>query len=387
MTTQNQPAPDTDLAPEAAAPADLSPTERPQRPAPDFAWMRVPTERGMWGKDRVGPDGLRLEDVDISSYGDVPDHWPYKNDTPRGSHPPVNVGLAASYSIYDKVEVWSDNVRKLYEDAIRDRWASATDVPWEALQPYPEHIERAICQICTEMSEQAYVTVQVFSSWLERISYGFHEVKNFLATQIFDNARHVEAFRKRALANGGGLGIESPGIFHRGPAASMKFTELVIITNLIRAPLSLVLMETLKGIANNDADRTLFGNVARDLRRHIEYGVGHLQFALQREPRMHDQVHAWLSRGEFLLTSDIRRDQPLNEALILLLGKSAEEGRAKLEDVRRTWVSYYINRLADARVYDRIGKLAPDLARYVPEGAEIPNSVSMRPPLEDPVFA
>jgi hypothetical protein len=386
MTTQ-QHAPDEDLAPEAAAPPDLSPVETPERPKPDFPWMRVPTERGMFGKDRTGPEGLRLENVDVGSYGEVPDHWPYHNDTPRGSMPAVNVGLAASYSIYDKVEVWSDNVRVLYEDAIRDRWASATDVPWETLQPYPEEVERAICQICTEMSEQAYVTVQVFSSWLERISYGFHEVKNFLATQIFDNARHVEAFRKRALANGGGLGIESPGIFHRGPAASMKFTELVIITNLIRAPFSLVVVETLKRLATSDAERTLYANVARDLRRHIDYGVGHLQFVMSRQPQMLDQIHAWLSRGEFLLVADQRRDQPLNEALIILLGKNADEGRAGLEALRRTWVAFYLNRLADARIYDRIGKLTPELARYVPEGAGVPTTVSMRPPVEDPVFA
>jgi len=338
-------------------------------------------------KPAIGPQGLRLEDVDIDTYGDVPDRWPYRNDTPRGAFPSGSVGLAASYSIFDKVEVWSDNVRALYEDAIRDRWSSATDVPWDTLQPYPEHIERAICQICTEMSEQAYVTVQIFSSWLEKISYGFHEVKKFLAPQLFDNTCRVEAFRKRALANGGGLGIESPGIFHRGPAASMKFTELVIITNLIRAPFSLVVLETLKRIATSDAERVLYSNVVRDLQRHIDYGIGHLQFVISREPAMVEQIHAWLSRGEFLLVADQRRDQPLNEALILLLGKDSESGRAALEELRRTWVAYYLNRLADARLYDRLTKLTPELARFVPEGVEMPNTVSMRPPVADPVFA
>ncbi|MGH2585857.1 MAG: hypothetical protein ACRDJE_13170, partial [Dehalococcoidia bacterium] len=354
MTTENQTNEE-----EQATPAEAA--EAPQRPAPDFAWMRVPTQRGM--KPTPGPEGLRLEHIDVGSYGDVPDVWPYKNDTPRGSHPSTNAGLLAGYSIFDKVDVWSDNVRVLYEDAIRDRWASATDIPWETLQPYPEHIEHAICQICTEMSEQAYVTIQIFSSWLEKISYGFHEVKNFLATQIFDNARHVEAFRKRALANGGGLGIESPGIFHRGPASAMKWTELVIITNLIRAPFNLVVVEALKSKAQSEAEKTLYGNIARDLRRHIDYGVGHVNYYLSRQPTMHEQVHTWLNRGEFLLVADQRRDTPFNEALILLLGENAEDGRARLEELRRTFVNYYINRLADARVYDRVAKLVPELAR------------------------
>jgi hypothetical protein len=383
MTTDNRPA-DADLAPEAAAPEDLAPVGAPHQPARDFPWMRVPTQRGM--KPQIGPEGLLLEDVETGSYGDVPDRWPYRNDMPRGSHPPVQIGLAASYSIYDKVDVWSDNARRLYEDAIRDRWASATDVPWETLRPYPEHIERAICQVCTEMSEQAYVTVQVFSSWLEKISYGFHEIKNFLATQIFDNARHVEAFRKRALANGGGLGIEGPGIYHRAPAASMQFTELVITTNIVRATFNLVVVEALKRATTSEAEQVLFGNIARDLRRHIDYGVGHVSFYLQRQPHLHDQVHAWLGRAEFLLVADQRRDTPFNEAMILLLGDSAEDGRAKFEEVRRTWVNLYLNRLSDARVYDRIGKLAPEIARYLPEGAAVPTSVSMRPPVADPVL-
>jgi hypothetical protein len=384
MTTEQQPS-QADLAPDAAAPQDLAPVAEPPRPAPDFAWMRVPTQRGM--KPAVGPEGLRLEDVDIGSYGDVPDRWPYRNDMPRGAHPPSQIGLAASYSIFDKVEVWSDNVRVLYEDAIRDRWASATDVPWETLQPYPEHIEKAICQLCTELSEQAYVTVQVFSSWLEKISYGFHEVKNYLATQIFDNGRHVEAFRKRALANGGGLGIESPGIYHRAPGGAMTFTELVISTNIVRATFNLVLVETLKGVCTSEAEQVLLGNVARDLKRHIAYGVGHVNFYLSRQPHLHDQVHAWLGRAELLLVADQRRDQPLNEALILLLGTTAEEGRQKLRELRQTWLALYLNRLADARVVDRINQLAPELKNFLPEGAAVPNSVLMRPPLPDPAFA
>jgi len=334
----------------------------------------------------VGPQGLRLEDVDVDSYGDVPDHWPYRNDTPRGAFPSQNIGLAASYSIFDKVEVWSENVRVLYEDAIRDRWSSATDVPWETLKPYPEHLERAICQICTEMSEQAYVTVQVFSGWLEKISYGFHEVKNFLATLIYDNARHVEAFRKRALANGGGLGIESPGIYHRGPAASMVFTELVITTCIVRASFNMITVDTLKRTAKSEAERVLYSNIARDLQRHIDYGVGHLTYFVQRQPQLLGQLHAWLSRAEGLLVADQRFDQPFNEAMILLLGKNTEEGRANYEDVRRQWVAYYLNRLADARIYDHMTRLVPELKHYLPEGAAMPNSVSMRPPVEDPAL-
>lgn len=355
------------------------------RPAPDFPWMRVPTERGM--KPAIGPQGLLLGDVDVNSYGDVPDVWPYKSDMPRGAYPPPpHLALTGSYSIFEKVEVWSDNVRTLYEDAIRDRWTSAADVPWDTLSENPEHIERAICQVCTSLSEQGYLTAQVISSWFEKIAYGFHEVKNFLATQVYDAARQHEAFRKRALANGGGLGIEGPGIFNRVIATSMTFTELVINLHLIRGTQTLVTLEALRRRAQTEADRALLSLTIRDIKRHMAYGVGHIAYYLSRQPRMLDQVHNWLNRAEMFLVADQRKDTPVNEALIILLGDTAAEGRAALEEMRRTFVAYYLNRLADGRVVDRGARLTAELARFAPENRATPTTVLLRPTVEDPTI-
>jgi hypothetical protein len=162
---------------------------------------------------------------------------------------------------------------------------------------------------------------------------------------------------------------------------------LVISVNIVRATFSLVLVEKLKGVCTSEAEQVLFNSIARDLKRHIAYGVGHVNFYLSRQPQLHDQVHAWLGRAELLLVADQRRDQPLNEALILLLGNTADEGREALREMRRTWLALYLNRLADARVVDRIGKLAPELEGFLPEGAVTPSTVSMRPPMPDPSFA
>src|SRR5690348_15157005 len=131
----------TDASAEQAADAAA------EKPAPDFPWMRVPTQRHM--KPVIGPKGLRIRDIDTGSYAFVPDHWPYKNDHPRGAFPGTQPGLEASYSLYDKSDVWAENAADLYEDAIYDRWSSAIDIPWDQLQPYPEIAERSICQILT----------------------------------------------------------------------------------------------------------------------------------------------------------------------------------------------------------------------------------------------
>jgi len=354
-----------------------------EKPIPDFAWMRVPTERHM--KPVIGPQGLRIKDIDQGSYAYVPDHWPYKNDLPRGAFPGPQVGLEASYSLYDKWDVWSENAADLYEDAIRDRWASANDVPWDKLASYPEIAERSICQILTEIAEASLVTLQVYSAWLERISYGFYEVKSFLATQIYDGGRHHEALRKRALANGGGLGVQSPGIYHRAITSSMRLTELIISENIVRCLYHLVVLEALHGAANNDADRTLYRLVIRDLWRHIDFGVGHVNYYLKRNPDKHAQVHIWLGRAEALLTAHARLDVPFNEALILLLDDSVEQGRERLRRLRADFAAAYLHRLYDAGVFDRAEKLVPELMQFLPEGTVTPNSISMEPTVSDPL--
>ncbi len=81
-----------------------------------------PENGGRGVKATVGPDGMTLDRINIGSYGQVPDYWPYENDAPRGSHPNEDNYLPGSYTIFEKSEVWAEGVDVLYEDAIRDRW-------------------------------------------------------------------------------------------------------------------------------------------------------------------------------------------------------------------------------------------------------------------------
>src|SRR5690349_8495049 len=51
-----------------------------------FAWMT--NEFTEWGiRARPGERGLRLADINIGSYGVVPDTWPYDTEIPRGALP------------------------------------------------------------------------------------------------------------------------------------------------------------------------------------------------------------------------------------------------------------------------------------------------------------
>jgi hypothetical protein len=321
-------------------------------PEPDLSWMDVPTERG-----RLAPiweTGLELAGVEQGTYGIVPDYWPYENDTPRGSHlPPNTAALAASYSIYKKAEVWADNAALLYEDAIRNHWVSATAIPWETIEPLPQHVELAIDQLCTAWSEQSHLGLEAVSKWLEEISYGFHEIKLYLATVCFDFGRQTEAFRKRALANGGGLGVQTPGVFNRTVYSAMKFGEMASIQLVLRGSFQITLWEEYgKLIARSEADRKLLELATRDLKRHLAYGLEHLQFFLTMEPQKRVQVHAWLNRGEMAMASEWRRNKPYNEALMFLLDSDPRAARTKLRAVWRRQIEDYQERLKQATLQD-----------------------------------
>jgi hypothetical protein len=318
-------------------------------------------------RPKIGPDGLTLAAIDTGSYGDAPDRWPYENDAPRGAYMPLEkMGVPAGYSIFDKSEVWADNCADLYEAAIRDRWPSSTAIPWEKLERQSPHIEQAISQLCTNWSEDAHVGLETLAGWLEEISYGYHEVKLYLATEVFDLGRHTETFRKRALANGGSLGVQRPGFMHRSIASALKFTEMMLSLNVVRPSFMLSLIERAEpALARNEADRTLYRLVGKDLKRHLAYGLEHLRYFLAREPQKRPQVHAWLGRAEALHGAELRGNVPYNEALVLLLDDDPKAGVAKLAALRQAQVEDYLDRLAETTLVDRRDRLARSLHFYL----------------------
>lgn len=334
----------------------------PEQPPPTFDWMDVDVERV---KAVPGEDGLTLERINIGRYGVVPDHWPYVDDTPRGAAPGGPITFAASYSLNDKVEVWSENAAALYEDGIRDRWASAAVVPWGELRPLPYEQERAMGQICTRLSEQGFASQQILGKWLEKIAYGFLEVKSFLATQLFDYGRQCEVFRKRALANKGGLGIESPGIWNRSLGDSLKWTEFVVAMDLLQGTATVTMLEALEEHAPTDCERTIYQLVARDSRRHVEYGVGHVAYHLEHAPERRPQVNIGLFRAEAAWCGDLAADRPFAEALAILLGADDgfDAGWERLEALQERQLEAYLVALERAGLGEHRNAVYPLLRR------------------------
>ncbi len=324
-------------------------------------WARPTTELGVRAKP--GPNGLTMSAINIGTYGHVPDRWPYENDTPLGSHPTPGSYAPGSYSVYEKSEVWCDGVDDLYEDAIRERWAPATDIRWAELKAQPDDMERAICQVCTSFASHGLTESKLLGAWEERIAYGFHDVKDFLATQIFDAGRKVEALRKRALANGGGLGQQGLGTMYRAWFGALKFTELITAIDVLYKTYEVVTFEELAKAVPLDVDRDLFSRLAHDSRRHLTYGVGHLKYYVQHHPNAREYLAHFLNRAEAALSDELHHSPPEPEAIAILLGGGVEKiatGMERLRSLRESQLRAYVLTLESIAV-DRLPAINPGL--------------------------
>ncbi len=315
--------------------------------AAPFNIFNSPAEVGV--QATPGPDGLRLRDINIGSYGTVPDQWNLPNDAPRGTESTGQI-MAAGYSIFDKAEVWSENAVDLYEDAIKDRWAPATDLDWDnGLGSLPEDVERAFDQICTIYSNNGLVEQKIIGRWLEEISYGFHEVKLFLATQTYDAGRKVEVLRKRALVNGGGLGKAPLGQIYRGWYQGLTFTDMLIALNVVYKSYEVALFESAAEWAHTDLDRDIFARLAQDSRRHLNYGLGHVEWYERYKPEADKRLGLQFLRAEAALVQEMRLSTTEREALVVLFAGGVENLQAgvdKLKTLRQRQYDAYLDNLA-----------------------------------------
>ncbi|MFQ5380765.1 MAG: hypothetical protein ACE5EF_03950 [Dehalococcoidia bacterium] len=327
----------------------------------DLGWAMPTTELGM--RAQPGKDGLGMVEINIGTYGHVPDRWPYQNDTPLGSHPTPGSYMPGPYHVYDKSEVWAEGVDALYDQAIRERWVPAVDIEWAALKEQPEELERAICQICTHFAENGLTESKLLASWEEKIAYGFHDVKNFVSTQVFDAGRKVEVLRKRALANGGGLLQSNLGTMYRAWFGALKPTEWMVGIDVVYKAYELTAFEVLAEVCPEEVDRDIFSRLAADSRRHFEFGVRHLRWYLQHHQDAREFLFHFLNRSEGALAIEMMHSRATPEAFAVLFAGGLENiaaGVEKVKDLRRAQMRRYVEAL-DSCSYDRLPQINSDL--------------------------
>jgi hypothetical protein len=306
-------------------------------------WLE--TDGAAWGR-RAKPSsrGLTYTDINhVKGYGDLPELATWKNFAPRGS---VREPYAAEmptledYTVLDRGEVWAENVLTLYEEAKARQWNATRDIPWNELEQLPEDLEKATCQLCTFLTEVEFVAGDFPAKWLYRIPQDFLEVKSFLATQLMDEARHQEVFRKRAIA-GGGLLHSSPG-FEWALKAILEaptHTMGTFLLNLLGEGLVLSIFRSGEMIAKTYVDKEIFRRCLQDEARHVSYGVMELKYYLDHHPNRAQalaEMHRFADVGEQVILTAFT-EAALVEPVAILLGGGLAKIDQGMEGMARLW--------------------------------------------------
>jgi hypothetical protein len=321
--------------------------------------------------------GLTYDDINIGAYGysSIPEFVrDQQSMVARGSE---KLGKLPDmgYLVNRKSDVWSSNVAALYEESKARRWAPAVEVPWTELDAHPlePELEAACAQLYTFAQECALVAMDFPSRWIALINQEFIELKSFMCAQMLDAARLLEAFRKRALYGGAGLGLASAsaeqGLKEWLWADSYPRGSLCI--NLILGGFVLALYRQVAAFAPSRADRAIMRYAMQDAARHVSYGMDALRYHLQHQPDQKLALNAYLDSAEHVMIALLGSPELL-EPLIIICARGIKhdqlkDGCAAAAKFVRLIQREYLERLRYAGLDRSSSLLARTLSHIAPQ--------------------
>ena len=227
----------------------------------------------------------------------------------------------------------------------------------------------------TFFAQVEFVASDVPGRFIAAMSPDYHEVRLALMAQVMDESRHLDVFRKRAFANGGGLMrmIDSVSDVVGGSTDNAReFTEFSSRLHITGEGNVLTLFRLGEMMAYNEAEKAIYRRCAQDEARHVAIGVLHLRYMNEFAPERREEIHCYLDEGESRQATGAGGENPAgqnqltSEALAILLGggkDKIDEGQKILMAIRQRQVKEYFQRLKSAGFDDRIhnGRVNPAL--------------------------
>ena len=151
----------------------------------------------------------------------------------------------------------------------------------------------------------------------------------FLISQIMDEARHMDVFRKRVFANGGGLMGQTTNVALSGGAidSARDFTEMSARLHISGEGLVLSIFRMGELMSYNDAEKAIYRLAASDESRHVAFGVMHLQYLSQTDPSRAEEIHSYLDEIEMGLVIGAGGQNPATRGTLLELRAGDSAGR------------------------------------------------------------
>ena len=312
--------------------------------------------------------GLRLDEALLGKYGEVLEEAISNHGmAPRGAVAEPNVP-DFGFRINRKIDCWADDVPELYERAKAEQWDATKDIPWHQLPVLNDDIERAVCQVMTFLVENEFVALYLPSKFIPRIDPHYTEVSLLLATQVKDEARHIEVYTKRALANGGGLQYVSASTQWalKSLMSQDNYLKASFLLHLLGEGTFLDLLGFITDIAPDPVTKEILVRTRQDEARHVGYGVSHVRYLLQEDPSMEDELlEAAEERASFLRASS-GANPFLQRSLATLAGGGSsdellEKGAARVREFYGKMHETRIHRMTTAGLSEATSKRIAEL--------------------------
>jgi hypothetical protein len=251
--------------------------------------------------------------------------WPARADrrtgfAPRGA-PVEPGGPAYPFAIVgaDHAGPSLEAVRALIEQARAATWDAGRDVPWDRVGSLPAALAAAVGQVMTFLAENELAALYVPARFLPRLHPAYLETVMFLTTQLADEARHAEAFLRRAREGGSALGISSAttGRSLLPLLESEDFTEASFLLTVLGEGTFLDLLRFVERHAPDEATAVLARRARADESRHVHFGVLHVRHAIDTDPGASARLEAAVRRRQTRLAG-AGVPAPLQDALTIL---------------------------------------------------------------------
>ncbi len=233
-----------------------------------------------------------------------------------------DAGPEFHFTLRTKRDVWARELNSIYRQATANQWSASRDIPWTELPRLAPELEAAVGQIMTFLTENEFAALYVPARFIPRIHPHYREVVEVLAMQVVDEARHAEAFTRRAEAGGSGLGTTAASgqLSLKTLLEEPDFTTATFLLCVMGEGTFLTLLSFLSEHAPDPVTAALARLAHRDEARHVAFGTEHLRYVFEREPERRSSMEVAIERRSSVLASVSGLSSYVHDALVILAG-------------------------------------------------------------------
>lgn len=279
---------------------------------------------------------------------------PSSGFAPRGAQVEPG-GPRYPFSMLDRDHVSPPEVAELYDQAISSQWNANSDIPWNKVPRLLPELERALGQVMTFLAENELAALYVPSKFVSQMHPAFAETAMFLATQMADEARHIDVFLKRARAGGGGLGVSSATTAQSllSLLELTDFTEAAFLLSVLGEGTFVDLLGFIEDHAPDEVTAEVVRRARADETRHVHFGLVHVRHALQNDATLYQRLENAVRHRATKMAGIGGAPEPLQDGLTILAAggttpKAVARGHEAFRELLQTMHDNRIKRLEHA---------------------------------------